>query len=64
MEPVLLIDKLANMQSYFESAIKDGEGMALVDQRDVDALQTAIKILMIIENDSKIKKLVENKYIA
>lgn len=65
MEPVLLIDKLANMQSYFESVIKDGVGqeLVLVDQRDIDALQTAVKVLMIIEKDPKIKKMVMNKYI-
>jgi hypothetical protein len=64
MEPVLLIDKLANMQSYFESELGNANAaMVMVDQRDIDALQTAIKVLMIIENDPKIRKMVTNKYI-
>lgn len=63
MEPVLLIDKLASLQSYFESVIKKDDGLAMVDRSDVEALQTAVKVLMIIENDSKIRKMVENKYI-
>lgn len=64
MEPVLLIDKLANMQSYFESELGNANAATvMVDQRDIDALQTAIKVLMIIENDPKIRKMVTNKYI-
>ena len=63
MEPVLLIDKLASLQSYFESVIKKDDGLAMVDKSDVEALQTAVKVLMIVENDSKIRKMVENKYI-
>lgn len=63
MEPVLLIDKLASLQSYFESVIEKDDGLAMVDRSDVEALQTAVKVLMIVENDSKIRKMVENKYI-
>lgn len=64
MEPVLLIDKLANMQSYFESALGNKDtAMVMVDYHDLDALQTAIKVLMIIESDPKIRKMVTNKYI-
>lgn len=64
MEPVLLIDKLANMQSYFESELGNKDtAMVMVDHHDIDALQTAIKVLMIIESDPKIRKMVTNKYI-
>lgn len=63
MEPVLLIDKLASLQSYFESVIEKDDGLAMIDRSDVEALQTAVKVLMIVENDSKIRKMVENKYI-
>ena len=64
MEPVLLIDKLANMQSYFESELGNKDtAMVMVDHNDIDALQTAIKVLMIIESDPKIRKMVTNKYI-
>ena len=63
MEPVLLIDKLASLQSYFESVIAKDGGLAMVDRSDVEALQAAVKVLMIVENDTKIRKMVENKYI-
>ena len=64
MEPVLMIDKLANMQSYFESELGNKDtAMVMVDHNDIDALQTAIKVLMIIESDPKIRKMVTNKYI-
>ena len=64
MEPVLLIDKLANMQSYFESELGNKDtAMVMVDHNDINALQTAIKVLMIIESDPKIRKMVTNKYI-
>ena len=72
MEPVLLIDKLASMINYFETSIKEednetlrnyGCAMAMVDLKDVNALQTMVKVLQIVENNPKIRKMVMDKYV-
>ena len=72
MEPVMLFNKLANMISYFEAAIlsEDDESlrncehaMAMINRKDIEALQTVANVLLIIEKNPKIKKLVMDKYV-
>lgn len=64
----MLSDKLAGMASYFSGTIQEKPlewnckaGIVVVDQDDVKAIETAAQVMLIIQNDEKLKKTITKR---